>query len=367
MVRLWIFFLSLIFGAATAYGLDVNGQLKNAQLEKLSADPVTNAVEGRIFYDTDDDVARYYTGAAWRTIAETSTALSNPMDSTGDLIYGGASGVATKLDSGTSGQALFSGGAGAPVWTGLADGKLWMGNASNLPIAVTPSGDITWSNAGVTAIGSGVIVNADINSAAAIDGSKLVAASGSVAGAVTTGTQTFAGAKTFSDVTAVGGSTNAVQLTVNANASQSANIVEVKQSDGSSNAFAVTDDGRFSGTLYAVGKSSIRGTGFRTSSTADDTGATFTLPEGAASSWMEISMGTGSTNGEQNFFGFCRGGSWIRSVLTGTDIEVSAADDCTLAGTTDGKVKFCCANTSTLKVFNRDGGNVSFSVHVRYR
>lgn len=41
------------------------------------------------------------------------------------------------------------------------------------------------------------IVNADISASAAIDGSKLVAASASVAGAMTTGTQTIAGAKTF--------------------------------------------------------------------------------------------------------------------------------------------------------------------------
>lgn len=43
------------------------------------------------------------------------------------------------------------------------------------------------------------IVNADISASAAIDGSKLVAASASVAGAMTTGTQTIAGAKTFTE------------------------------------------------------------------------------------------------------------------------------------------------------------------------
>ncbi len=46
-----------------------------------------------------------------------STPLTNPMDSTGDMIYGGASGVATKLDSGTLGQSLVSGGAAAPTWS----------------------------------------------------------------------------------------------------------------------------------------------------------------------------------------------------------------------------------------------------------
>lgn len=48
--------------------------------------------------------------------------MTNPMDSEGDLVYGGASGAPTKLDAGTSGQLLTSGGAGAPTWTNSASG-----------------------------------------------------------------------------------------------------------------------------------------------------------------------------------------------------------------------------------------------------
>lgn len=55
----------------------------------------------------------------------------------------------------------------------LADGHILVGNASNEPADVAMSGDITISNTGVTAIGSGVIVNADVNAAAAIAYSKL--------------------------------------------------------------------------------------------------------------------------------------------------------------------------------------------------
>lgn len=44
--------------------------------------------------------------------------LANPMDAIGQLIYGAASGVATKLPAGTLGQILVSGGAAIPVWTG---------------------------------------------------------------------------------------------------------------------------------------------------------------------------------------------------------------------------------------------------------
>jgi sporulation protein YlmC with PRC-barrel domain len=46
-------------------------------------------------------------------------------------------------------------------------------NASGVPTATTISGDVTVNSSGVTAIGSGVVVNADVSSSAAIDYSKL--------------------------------------------------------------------------------------------------------------------------------------------------------------------------------------------------
>ena len=66
----------------------------------------------------------------------------------------------------------------------LADGKILVGNSSNIPTAVTPSGDVTISNAGVFSYSAGSIVNADINASAAIAGSKLAAGSTSAQGAV---------------------------------------------------------------------------------------------------------------------------------------------------------------------------------------
>lgn len=55
----------------------------------------------------------------------------------------------------------------------LPNGQILVGNASNIATAVAMSGDVTINNAGVTAIGAGVIVNADINASAAIAFSKL--------------------------------------------------------------------------------------------------------------------------------------------------------------------------------------------------
>lgn len=57
----------------------------------------------------------------------------------------------------------------------LTDGKIYIGNVFNIPTEQTISGDITLSNTGVVAIGTGVIVNTDINTSAAIALTKLAA------------------------------------------------------------------------------------------------------------------------------------------------------------------------------------------------
>ena len=63
----------------------------------------------------------------------------------------------------------------------LQNGDIFVGNAGNIATGVSPSGDITLSNTGVFGIAAGAIVNADINAAAAIAFSKLaVLASGNI-------------------------------------------------------------------------------------------------------------------------------------------------------------------------------------------
>lgn len=80
--------------------------------------------------------------------------------------------------------------------TSLANGNIFVGNASNVATAVTPSGDITISNTGVSAIVTGVIVNTDINATAGIVFSKMATLTASRAavtnslGVVTTSTAT---------------------------------------------------------------------------------------------------------------------------------------------------------------------------------
>jgi len=62
-------------------------------------------------------------------------------------------------------------------------GQVLLGNASNVPTSTSFSGDVTINSSGVTAIGAGVIVDADISASAAIALSKL--ATGSLPTAIT--------------------------------------------------------------------------------------------------------------------------------------------------------------------------------------
>ncbi len=57
----------------------------------------------------------------------------------------------------------------------LSSGNILVGNGSNVATSVAVTGDISVSNAGVAAISSGVIVNDNVNASAAIDFSKLAA------------------------------------------------------------------------------------------------------------------------------------------------------------------------------------------------
>ncbi|NBW17877.1 MAG: hypothetical protein EBR82_58865, partial [Caulobacteraceae bacterium] len=60
----------------------------------------------------------------------------------------------------------------------MTSGTVMIGNASNVPTATAITGDVTVSNSGVTAIASGVIVDADINATAGIAPTKLNVGSG---------------------------------------------------------------------------------------------------------------------------------------------------------------------------------------------
>lgn len=74
-----------------------------------------------------------------------------------------------------------------PASTPLSDSQIFVGNSSNIATARSMSGDITINTTGVTAISSGVIVNADINASADIEVTKLASLAANNAVVLTNG------------------------------------------------------------------------------------------------------------------------------------------------------------------------------------
>lgn len=73
------------------------------------------------------------------------------------------------------GKLLVGNASGVAAAATLTSAQILVGNSSSVATPVSVTGDVTISNTGVTAIGSGVIVNADVKSDAAIVLSKLEA------------------------------------------------------------------------------------------------------------------------------------------------------------------------------------------------
>lgn len=87
--------------------------------------------------------------------------------------------VIDQFVGGVNGTTLLDGSIPIAKLEALTSGQIIVGSGANEPTAVAVTGDVTISNAGVTAIGSGVIVNADVNASAAIDRSKLASGTAS--------------------------------------------------------------------------------------------------------------------------------------------------------------------------------------------
>lgn len=167
---------------ATAVTGDVT--ISNTGVTAISSDVIVNA-------DIKSDAAIAHTKLANITAGSvlmgnasnvpTATALSGDVTVTSAGVTAIGSGVIVNADINA---------AAAIAHTKLANitaGQVLMGNASNAPTATALSGDVTVSSSGVTAIGSGVIVDADVNASAAIALSKLATGALPTAITVTTG------------------------------------------------------------------------------------------------------------------------------------------------------------------------------------
>lgn len=172
----------------TPYGAiiatNVQTALQELDDEKLAkaGGTVTGALEigttGSLVFEGSTADAYETTLGVVDPTADRSILLPN---SSGTLITTGDTGVitSTMIADGTivNGDINASAGIAYSKLAALSAGRLIVGNASNVPTAVDITGDVTINSSGVTAIGSGVIVNADINASAAIDDTKLAAIS----------------------------------------------------------------------------------------------------------------------------------------------------------------------------------------------
>jgi hypothetical protein len=90
-----------------------------------------------------------------------ATALTNPMTTAGDMIYGGAAGVPTRLANGTLGYALTAG-ASAPVWADVKGVSQTVANANTAIAAIHRGGMVTRSQADSTARTYTIPANASV-------------------------------------------------------------------------------------------------------------------------------------------------------------------------------------------------------------
>jgi hypothetical protein len=98
---------------------DVNGYLMQGILVFASATArdaaITSPEEGQFAFLKDTNVTTYYTGSAWANVD--TTGMTNPMTTTGDVIYSSSGSTPARLGLGTAGQVLtVNTGATAPEW-----------------------------------------------------------------------------------------------------------------------------------------------------------------------------------------------------------------------------------------------------------
>lgn len=139
-MRTLILLLSLLGLVQTASAADINGQLKRADLENLSADPSLKST-GRVYFNTSGAKAKYWSGAAWLTVVDTTNtllngAVQNPMVSLGDLIYGASAGTPTALSGNTTSTKKFL----TQTGTGTLSAVPAWGTVSDADLPVTLSG-----------------------------------------------------------------------------------------------------------------------------------------------------------------------------------------------------------------------------------
>lgn len=98
-----------------------NNEFPSLLIKEGSAPSSPSAGNQRLFVDSSDHLLKLKNSGG--TVSSVGAGFANPMTTAGDIIYGGASGVATRLAGGTSTYVLTSNGAtSAPSWQAAAGG-----------------------------------------------------------------------------------------------------------------------------------------------------------------------------------------------------------------------------------------------------
>jgi hypothetical protein len=103
-----------VLSAADVNGYLMQGVLVFADSAERDAE-ITSPEEGQFAYLKDTNVTTYYTGSVWANLD--TTGMTNPMTTTGDVIYSSSGSTPARLGIGTAGQVLqVNSGATAPEW-----------------------------------------------------------------------------------------------------------------------------------------------------------------------------------------------------------------------------------------------------------
>jgi len=89
---------------------------------------VTSPQEGNFAYLKDTNVTTYYTGSAWANLD--TTGMTNPMTTTGDIIYSSSGSTPARLGIGSTGNVLTVSG-GVPAWAAASSGALTLLNTTS--------------------------------------------------------------------------------------------------------------------------------------------------------------------------------------------------------------------------------------------
>ena len=103
---------------------------------------VTSPQEGNFAYLKDTNVTTYYTGSAWANLD--TTGMTNPMTTTGDIIYSSSGSTPARLGIGSTGNVLTVAG-GVSSWDAPASGGMTLLSTTTLSGASTTISPISQS------------------------------------------------------------------------------------------------------------------------------------------------------------------------------------------------------------------------------